>query len=118
MHVYTDYAISNTIPLLTVYTTVRKIKSEAGPLRAIDSRKLLPDTPVNVTLVARPLLRPVALKLCWWEYGVLTSRTYCNVLGVLYSQWNFIALQKSLQLNIAGNSWNTRTRPTRTVSEH
>jgi hypothetical protein len=22
--------------------------------------------------------------------------TYCNVLGVLYSRWNFIALQKSI----------------------
>jgi hypothetical protein len=25
-----------------------------------------------------------------------TSNTYCNVLGVLYSRWNFIALQNSI----------------------
>jgi hypothetical protein len=45
--------------------------------------------------------------------------TYCSVLG-FSSRWNFIALQKvnTLQLNTVGNSWNTRTRPTRTVSEH
>jgi hypothetical protein len=37
-----------------------------------------------------------------------------------YSRWNFIALQKvnTLQLNTAINSWNTRRRPTSTVSEH
>jgi hypothetical protein len=47
-------------------------------------------------------------------------RPNCNVLGVLYSRWNFIALPKvnTLQLNTVGNSWNIRTRPTRTVSEH
>jgi hypothetical protein len=37
-----------------------------------------------------------------------------------YSRRNFIALQKvnTLQLNTVRNSSNTRTRPTRTVSEH
>jgi hypothetical protein len=37
-----------------------------------------------------------------------------------YLRWSFIALQKvnTLQLNTASNSSNTRTRPTRTVSEH
>jgi hypothetical protein len=42
------------------------------------------------------------------------SQHYCNVLVGLYSQWNFIALQKvnTLQLNTASNSSNTRTRPT------
>jgi hypothetical protein len=37
-----------------------------------------------------------------------------------YSRWNFIALQKvnTLQLNTVGNSSNTSTRPTYTVSEH
>jgi hypothetical protein len=45
---------------------------------------------------------------------------YCNVLGVLYSRWNFIVLQKvnTLQLNTVRNSSNTRTRPTCTVPEH
>jgi hypothetical protein len=45
---------------------------------------------------------------------------YCNVLGVLYSRWNFIALQKvnTLQLNTVSNSSNTRIRPTHMVSEH
>jgi hypothetical protein len=44
---------------------------------------------------------------------------YCNVLGFC-SRWNFIALQKgkTLQLNTASNSSNTRTRPTWTVLEH
>jgi hypothetical protein len=37
-----------------------------------------------------------------------------------YSRWNIIALQKvnTLQLNTVGNSSNTRTRPTCTVSEY
>jgi hypothetical protein len=30
---------------------------------------------VKATLVARPLLTPVAQKLCRWEHGVFTSRT-------------------------------------------
>jgi hypothetical protein len=28
------------------------------------------------------------------SYSVFTLTLYCNVLGVLYSRWNFIALQK------------------------
>jgi gamma-glutamyl-gamma-aminobutyrate hydrolase PuuD len=46
--------------------------------------------------------------------------TYCNVLGGFYSRWMFISHQKlnTQQLNTVRNSSNTRTRPTRTVSEH
>jgi hypothetical protein len=29
-------------------------------------------------------------------YTHLHGHLYCNVLGVLYSRWNFIALQKSI----------------------
>jgi hypothetical protein len=29
-------------------------------------------------------------------FPVIQYRTYCNVLGFLYSRWNFIALQKSI----------------------
>jgi hypothetical protein len=39
------------------------------------SPKLPRDTRVKVSLVARPLLTPVARKLCRYEHGVFISRT-------------------------------------------
>jgi hypothetical protein len=44
---------------------------------------------------------------------------YCNVLGVLFTMELYCTPKvNTLQLNTVGNSSNTRTRPTRTVSEH
>jgi hypothetical protein len=52
------------------------MKSEAGPFPCnIDSSNLNHDTQVKVTLVARPLLMPVAQKLCRCDRGVFTTRT-------------------------------------------
>jgi hypothetical protein len=69
--------------------------------------------------VIERFLEVAGICLCLYDND-LTGIRYCNVLGVLYSRWNFIALQKvnTLQLNTARNSSNTRTRPTCTVSEH
>jgi hypothetical protein len=45
--------------------------------------------------------------------------TYCNVLGVLFMMELYCTPElNTLQLNTASNSWNTRTRPTRTDLEH
>jgi hypothetical protein len=45
---------------------------------------------------------------------------YCNELGGFYftMELYFTPKVNTLQLNTVDNSWNTRTRPTRTVSEH
>jgi len=46
-------------------------------------------------------------------------KTYCNVLGVLFTMELYCTPKvNTLQLNTVSNSSNTRTRPTRTVSEH
>jgi hypothetical protein len=42
--------------------------------RVVDTPDLPCDTPVKVTLVARPLPMPVAQKVCRCEYGVLMIR--------------------------------------------
>jgi hypothetical protein len=45
--------------------------------------------------------------------------TYCNVLGGSIHDGTLLHSKKvnTLQLNTVRNSWNTRTRPTRTFSE-
>jgi hypothetical protein len=48
------------------------------------------DIRVKVTLVARPLLTPVTLKLCSCEYGVLTSRTCVPSRKLLLTWLNLI----------------------------
>jgi hypothetical protein len=63
-----------------------------------------------------------------WSYGIrnrelvsssLACPSYCNVLGVLFTMELYCTPKvNTLQLNTVGNSWNTRTRTTRTVSEH
>jgi hypothetical protein len=56
--------------------TVQKSNKEQVHRRLRDFPNLPPATQVNVTLVARPLLTPVAQKLCRCEHGVFMSRTY------------------------------------------
>jgi hypothetical protein len=59
-----------------------------------------------------PLIDQNILKLNLIHY-------YYNVLGVLFTMELYCTPKvNTLQLNTVGNSWNTRTRPTRTVSEH
>jgi hypothetical protein len=55
--------------------TVQKWNQKQAHPRAILSPNLPRDTRVKVTLVTRPLLTPVARKLCRCEYYVFTSRT-------------------------------------------
>jgi hypothetical protein len=66
---------------------------------------------------------PIGQEAGWAPEPVLCLEhilKYCNVLGVLlFTMKLYCALKvNTLQLNTVGNSWNTRTRPTRTVSEH
>jgi hypothetical protein len=51
------------------------MKPEVGPPVVVDSPNLPRYTRVKVTLVARPLLTPVAQTLCRYEYGLFTSNT-------------------------------------------
>jgi hypothetical protein len=51
-----------------------EIRSRSQP-RIIDSPYLSRDTRVKIALLARPLLTPVARKLCRCKHGVSTSRT-------------------------------------------
>jgi hypothetical protein len=52
-----------------------KVKSKVRPLRVIDPPYIPCDTRLKVNVVARPLLTPVAQKLCRCEHGVFTSIT-------------------------------------------
>jgi hypothetical protein len=58
-------------PSTIIYNGI-KVKKEEDTTRVILSN-LLHDTQVKVTLVARPLVRPVVKKLCRCEHGVLTA---------------------------------------------
>jgi hypothetical protein len=59
----------------------------------MDSPNLLRDTRVKVTLVARPLLTPVAQKLCRCEH-VLTSRT-CVHSRTFFTLKSFAAVREA-----------------------
>jgi hypothetical protein len=66
------------VPLETQPTTITyhstKIRLQVGPPYVADSPNHPRDTRIKVTLVARPLLTPVAQNLCRCEHGVFTSR--------------------------------------------
>jgi hypothetical protein len=56
-------------------------------------------------------------------YSLLPNRAHINI--ATYSGFSIFTMElyctpevNTLQLNTVGNSWNTRTRPTRTVYEH
>jgi hypothetical protein len=53
----------------------KKLNKQQALPRVTDSPNLPCDIRVKVTLVARPLLTPVAQKLCGCEHGLFTSRT-------------------------------------------
>jgi hypothetical protein len=69
------YYLKSNPTTITYYGT--KMKSETGPPCVMDSSNLPGDTLVKVTLVARPLLTPVAQKLCRCEYGVFMTTSFC-----------------------------------------
>jgi hypothetical protein len=54
------------------------------------------DTRLKVTQVARPLLTPVALKLCRCEHGVFTSRA-CVILEHSFSWTSFAAVREAIK---------------------
>jgi hypothetical protein len=41
---------------------------------------------VKVTVLARPLLKPLAQKLCWCKYGVFTGETYVYYQTLLHTK--------------------------------
>jgi hypothetical protein len=70
-----------------------KIKSEAGPPRVTDS----PNLP-RVTLVARPLLTPVARKLCRCEHDVFTVLQFMKRLEIRFLTRKYGQVTKQLKL--------------------
>jgi hypothetical protein len=90
------------------YSCPTKMKSGAGPPS---------DTRVKVTLVARPLLTPVAQKLCRCEHGVFMSRNVCSLSNITSHRNRSLLFVKHLAMHIVTRKH--RIRPTgNTVSGH
>jgi hypothetical protein len=90
---YRVYHLKRTLTTITCYM-IKKWNQEQAHSHVIDSTNLPSDIRVKVTLVARPLLKTVAQKLCSREHGVFSSRS------CVHSRW-------SLRIEIICScSWN------------
>jgi hypothetical protein len=92
---YKVYHLKRNPTRITYYGT--KMKSEAGPPRILCSPNLLHDTRIKVTLVARPLLTPVAQKLYRCAHGIFTRTYFCG---------NFSKKEFFLIIYDASRNWN------------
>jgi hypothetical protein len=84
-----------------------KIKSEAGPAR-VNSR----ETRVKVTLVARPLLTPVAQKLYRCEHGVIHEQNECSFSNITLHRNSLLLFVKSLAMHILRRKYRIRQQYT------
>jgi hypothetical protein len=83
---YTDWATQ------APHTMVPKQNQMSVYPCVTDSPSLPCDAQINVTLVARPLLMPVAQTLCRWEHGVFMRRIMFFLKHCHTSHWTWVLL--------------------------
>jgi hypothetical protein len=87
-----------------------KMKSEAGQSSCSRISKPPPWHWRQGNVVARPLLTPVAQKLCGWEYGVFASRTYIFILEHFFLSKSSAALREAFR-----NAYRDKEVPSKTA---
>jgi hypothetical protein len=93
---YSVYHLKRNPSTITYHGT--KMKSEACPPPCNRLSQPPRDSRVKVTLVARPLLMPVAQKICRCEHGVFTYTSLCREFSIK----EFIGITRE-----AWRNWNT-----------
>jgi hypothetical protein len=109
------YHLKSNPTTITYYGTT--MKSEADPPLC---NRLSQPSPVTlekkITLVARPLITPVAQKLCRCEYGVFTNRTSVHYRTLLASK-SFAAVREAFSNTYSDKEVQNQTTIHRLVTE-